>query len=108
MSKNSRFRVAFDKQYRKRGQALLKSAPHYLCHIHWQLPSHLSWKKSLLFIRKILGLPANKLGTDEKYPVPNRDNLTIPIQMHLSQKQKTFFHFFAAFFKSILNFIHFE
>ena len=30
------------------------------------------------------------------------------IQMHLSQKQKIFSHFFAAFFKSALNFEHFQ
>ena len=30
------------------------------------------------------------------------------IQMHLSQKQKIFSHFFSAFFKSALNFEHFQ
>ena len=30
------------------------------------------------------------------------------IQMHLSQKQKIFSQFFAAFFKSALNFEHFR
>ena len=30
------------------------------------------------------------------------------IQMHLSQKQKVFFHFFSAFFESALNFEHFQ
>ena len=30
------------------------------------------------------------------------------IQMHLSQKQKIFSQFFAAFFKSALNFEHFQ
>ena len=30
------------------------------------------------------------------------------IQMHLSQKQKIFSRFFAAFFKSALNFEHFQ
>ena len=46
----------------------------------------------------------NTLAADGKYPVLNRDNLTIPIQMQLSQKQKTFPQFFAAFFKSGGNF----
>ena len=31
-----------------------------------------------------------------------------PIQMHLSQKQKIFSRFFAAFFESALNFEHFQ
>ena len=30
------------------------------------------------------------------------------IQMHLSQKQKTFSEFFSALFKSALNFEHFQ
>ena len=57
---------------------------------------------------KILGLLVNTLATDEKYPVLNRENLTIPIQMQLSQKQKTFSQFFAALSKSRLNFKDFE
>ena len=53
---------------------------------------------------QILGLRVNTLATNEKYPVLKRENLTIPIQMQLSQKQKTFFEFFAAFLKFGLNF----
>ena len=30
------------------------------------------------------------------------------IQMHLSQKQKIFSEFFSAFFKSALDFVHFQ
>ena len=47
------------------------------------------------------------LTADDKHYLFNRDNLMEPIQMQLSQKQKTFsafFFFFFAFFKSILNF----
>ena len=55
-----------------------------------------------------MGLLLNTLAADEMYPVLNRDNFVIPIQMQLSQKQKTFSEFFAAFLKSILNFKHFE
>ena len=108
MSKKSHFRGHFDKQHDKRAQTLLKSASQHLSHIHRSLPRKLSWKKSLLLTCKILGLLVNTLAADEKYPVLNRDNLTIPIQMQLSQKQKTFSQFFAAFLKSTLNFKHFE
>ena len=101
MSKKSCFRGPFDKQHGKRAQALLKSASQHLYHIHRSLPRKLSWKKSLLLTCKILGLLVNTLAADEKYPVLNRDNLTIPIQMQLSLKQKTFYQFFAAFSKSI-------
>ena len=48
------------------------------------------------------------MAANEKYPVFNRDNLTIPILMELSQKQKPFSVFFASFLKYRLNFEHFE
>ena len=68
----------------------------------------MSRKKSLLLTWKILQLLVNTLAANEKYPVLNRDNLTIPIQMQLSQKRKTFSEFLATFFKSTLNFECFE
>ena len=55
-----------------------------------------------------LGNLVNTLAADEKYHVLNTENLTIPIQMQLSQKQKTFSQFSATFSKSSLNFKHFE
>ena len=108
MPKEYRIREPFDKQHGQSAQALLKSVSYHLYHIHWSLPSQLSWKKSLLLTCQILGLLVNTLAADEKYPVLNRDNLTIPIQMQLSQKQKTFSQFFAAFLKSSLNFLYFK
>ena len=65
-------------------------------------------KKSLLLTCQILGLLLNTLAADEKYVVPHRDNLTIPIQMQLSTKRKHFSEFFSAFLKFTLNFDHFE
>ena len=50
----------------------------------------------------------NTLDTNEKCPVLNGDNLTIPIQMQLSQKQKTFSEIFGGFPKSRLNSEYFE
>ena len=106
MSKKSR--GCLDKLYGKCSQALLKAALQHLYHIHRSLPRKFSWKRCLLLKCKILGLLAHTLGTEEKYSVVNKENLTIPIQMQLSQKQKTFCDFFAAFFKSILNSKHLE
>ena len=57
---------------------------------------------------QILGLLVKTLAANEKYPLLKRDNLTIPFQMQLSQKQKTFSEFFAAFLKFRLNFKYFE
>ena len=62
---------------------------------------------SLLVIHKILRLFANTLTADVKHYLLTRDNLTETIQIHLSQKEKSFFHFFLAFWKSILNLKHF-
>ena len=63
-------------------------------------------KKSVLVTHKILRVFVNTLTVDEKYYLLNRDNLTQPIQMQLSEKQKNFLNFFFAFLKSILNFKH--
>ena len=59
-------------------------------------------------ICKISRLFINTLSADGKYSLFNRDNLTQPIQMQLSRKQKTFSQFFAAFLKCSLNFEHFQ
>ena len=108
MSKRFLCRGTFDKQHGKRAQELLKSASQHFHLIHWSLPSQLSREKSLLYRWKILGLLINTLAADEKYHVLNTENLTIPIQMQLSQKQNTFDEFLAAFWKSTLNFKHFQ
>ena len=44
----------------------------------------------------------------EKYSLLNSDNLTQPIKMQLSKKQKTLFELFSQFFKSRLIFELFE
>ena len=66
------------------------------------------WKKSLLVTHKILTLFVNTLTVDDNHYLLNTDNLTQPIQMQLSQKQKTLSQFFAAFLKSNLKFEHWE
>ena len=102
MSKKARFRGPFNKQHGRRAQALLKFASHHLYHIQWSLPSQLSWKKSLWLTCIFLGLLVNTLAADEKYPVLNRDNLTIPIQMQLSLRQETLSQVFSAILKFTL------
>ena len=57
-------------------------------------------------IQKIPGLFVNILTLDDKHYLLNRDNLTQPIQMQLSKKQKKISEIFFAFLKSILNFKH--
>ena len=50
-----------------------------------------------LVIHKVLRIFFNTLTVDEKHYLVNRDNLTEPIQVELSQKQKTFSEFSFAF-----------
>ena len=62
----------------------------------------------MLVLRKISGLFLNILTDDDKYWVLYRDNVTQPIQILLSQKQKTFSHLFSAFLKYKSNFVDFQ
>ena len=98
----------FEEQHGKRDQTLLKSDQHHLYYIFCSLRRQLSWRKSLLVTCKLLAMFVNILTTDDKYSLLNRDNLRQPIQMQLSQKEKTFFQFFYAIWKSRLNFEQFQ
>ena len=62
----------------------------------------------MLVLCKILRLFINTLTANDKYSLLNRGNLTQPIQILLCQKQKTFSRFPSSFFKSTLNFQHFQ
>ena len=104
MSKKSRFKGSFAKQHGKRAQTLFKFAWQNLYHIYWSLWRQLTFKKFLLVICKISRLFPKTLSAHAKYSLLNREDLTQPIQMQLSGKQKTFSQFFAAFLKSRLNF----
>ena len=64
------------------------------------------WKQSLLVINNILRPFVNTLAVNDKQYLLNRDILTQPIPIKLSQKQKILSRFFFAFLKSILNFKH--
>ena len=108
MSIKSRFKGSFKKQHGKCAQTLFKFAWQNLYHIYGSLWTQLTFKKFLLVICKISRLFPNTLSADGKYSLLNRDNLTQPIQMQVSQKQKTFSQFFAPILKSNLNFKHFQ
>ena len=56
----------------------------------------------------MLRLFVNTLTAHDKYSLLSRNNLIQRIQMHFSQKQKTFSEVFSAFFKSTSNFEHFQ
>ena len=86
----------------------MKSEQKHHYHIYWSVWKQLSFKKSLLWICKKLNLFVNTLTADDKYSLLNRENLTQPIQMELSQKQKPFPQFFSRILKSSWNFQHFQ
>ena len=58
--------------------------------------------------RSVISQFVNILAADEKYTLLKRNNLTIPIEMQLSQKHKTFSRFYTAFLKSRWTFEHFD
>ena len=64
----------------------------------------MSWKKSLSVICKIFIQFANSLTAHGKHSLVDRDNLTQPIQIDISQKIKLF----PGFLKSRSTFEHFE
>ena len=107
-SKKSRFKGSFAKQHGKCAQTLLQYQGQLLYHFHWSQLRQLSYKESLLVICKISGVFPNTLSADGKYSLFKRDNLTQPIQMQVSHKQKTFSDFFSGFLKSSLNFKDFQ
>ena len=101
MSIKSSFMGSFLKQHGKRSQILLKLPWQHLYNISWLLWRMLPHKKSLLVICQISRLFPNTLSADAKYSLLNRDNLTQPIQMQLSRKQKTFSVFFVDFWNLV-------
>ena len=62
----------------------------------------------MLVLCKFSRLLVKTLTDDYKYFLLYRDNLTQPIQILLSQKQKTFSRFSSEILKATLNFEHFE
>ena len=58
----------------------------------------------MLVLCKILRLVVHTWTDDDKYSLLYRDNVTQPIQILLTEKQKSFSHFSSSFFKSTLNF----
>ena len=57
---------------------------------------------------RLLRLFVNTLTDDDKYSVLNRDNLRRPIQILMSEKQKTCSELFSRLLKFILNFEIFQ
>ena len=108
LSKKRRFRTRFDSQHVKASQILAKAQWEHLGAAFSSLFWKLIWKMSPLVLGEILGVFVNTLTADGKYPVQGCENLQLPIQMQLSDKQNNFSQFFVPFLESTSNFKHFE
>ena len=62
----------------------------------------------MLVLCKTLRLFVNALTPDDKYCPLRKDKVKEPIQILLSEKEKSFSQFFSSFLKSTLNFEHFQ
>ena len=60
----------------------------------------LIWKMSPLVLGEIVGVLANTLTADGKYPDQGCENLQLPIQMQLYEKRKSFSQLFIPFLES--------
>ena len=107
MSKEGIFRGPFEKQHGKRAQPLLKSEQQHRRHIYYHSESNWVWKVASV-PWKLLRLLFNTLTVNHKYSLPNRDNLTQPIQILLSEKQKANFQIFFGIFEIYIKFQKFS
>ena len=56
----------------------------------------------------MLGVFIYTLNADGKYPLQGSENLQLPFQMQLPEKQKIFSELVVAFLESKSNYKHFE
>ena len=103
LCKEHPFRTSFSSQHVKASQMLAKSAWERFYLVFFSFSGKLIWKTSPLVLDEILGVFVNTLTTDSKYHVQGCENLQLPIQMHLSEKRKTFSEFFVWFLDSTSN-----
>ena len=108
VSKKSRFRELFQKQHVKCVETVFKCEQQQFYHIYWSMWRQLTYKKFLVVMWQILRLFVTTVTAADKSSLLNPNCLMQPIQMQLSQKQKTFSEFLFQFLKSSLNFEHFQ
>ena len=107
MSKKYRLRIPFDSQHVKVSETMLKSERQYSSYVFLSLWAKWSCKNSLLVIYEVQGLFVT-LNANGKTSLGKSENLQQPIQMQLSEKQKTSSKSSSTFLKSPSNFEHFQ
>ena len=97
-SKKSCFRGTFEKQHGKRAKycSNLNDSTFSIFIDHWEGNDLL---KVSISDTKNLRLFVNTLTADQKYSLLNRDSLTQPTQMQLSQNEKIFVRIFFSTFE---------
>ena len=86
LSKKRRLRTRFDSQHVKVSQILAKSPWEHFYHDFSSFLLKLIWKMSPPVLGKILRVSINTLTADGKCFVQDCENLSLPIQMQLSEK----------------------
>ena len=104
LSETRRFRTCFVSQHMKASKILEKPPLQQTHHDFPTFTENLVWKMSPLVIGEILEVFVNTLTGNAKYSNQDCDNLPLPIQMQLSEKQKTFSQLFVPFLESTSNF----
>ena len=108
LSKEWRFRTSFGIQHVKASQRLANSPSQRFYHVFSSFSGQLIWKMSPIVLGEILGVFVNTLTGDGKYLFQDFQNLSLHIQMQISEKLKIFSEFFVPFLESTSNFKHFE
>ena len=97
ISKEHRFRTTFKCKHAKGSQTIVKSASQ-----HFYQSSSSPWVKVprkifVIVIGKTLVVFVNTWTSNDKYSVPNSDNLSLSIQLLLFKKRKSFVNFLFRF-----------
>ena len=79
-----RLKTSFESQHVKRLQTLVKSSWEHFYHIFSSMWREIIWKISPWLKFEIIRLFVNTWTADYKYPIPDCENLSFPIQIKLS------------------------
>ena len=102
-SKKPCFRTRLDSQHVKASQILAKSPWEHFSHVFLSFSGKLIWKLPPLVLGEILRVFVNTLNAGDKYRVQDCENLPLPREMQLFEKQKSFSEFFFFHFWNLLQ-----
>ena len=84
LTNQRRLKNSFDSHHVKRFQTLVICSWEHFYHIFWSMWEEIIWQTSPWLNFCIIGLFVNTWTADHKYPVPDCENLPLPIQIQLS------------------------